>query len=85
MEQTTYMPHSGNDFQADILLPCPFCGYIPELTFAGNEHSPSRKVYIKCTNKQCRVEIHSATIRYDSKQVALWAIAIWNNRVKEPI
>ena len=79
MEQTTYYPHSGNDFIADVMLSCPFCGGEPELTFIGNDYSKSRKVEIKC--KGCRVTLVNAGIRSGSEQLAKWSIEAWNKRV----
>ena len=79
MKQTTYTPHSGNDFLADAMLPCPFCGGEPKLTFIGNDYSKVRKVEIKC--KQCRVSIMNAGIKSSSEQLAKYGIASWNSRV----
>jgi hypothetical protein len=79
MEQTTYYPHSGNDFIADVMLSCPFCGGEPELIFIGNDYSKKRKVEIKC--KVCRVTMVNAGIRSGSEQLAKWSIEAWNKRV----
>lgn len=81
MKQTIYRPHSGKDFEADELLPCPFCGYIPELLFIGNDFTKKRSVEIKCTNINCRVHRISSGIRSTSKELALWSIESWNKRV----
>jgi len=81
MKQTIYRPHSGDNFQADELLPCPFCGFIPELIFIGNDYSKKRSVDVKCTNINCRVGVTVGGVHTGSKQVALWAIGIWNKRV----
>ncbi len=81
LQQITYMSHSGNEFLADVMLPCPFCGSEADLLFYGNEYSKSRRVEIKCSNKECRVSVVSAGIRSDSRQVAVWALSIWNKRV----
>jgi Lar family restriction alleviation protein len=79
MEQTIYKPHSGNDFLADVMLSCPFCGGEPQLTFIGNDYSKKRKVEIKC--KGCRVTMVNAGIRSGSEQLAKWSIEAWNKRV----
>ena len=79
MEQTIYKPHSGNDFLADVMLSCPFCGGEPQLTFIGNDYSKKRKVEIKC--KGCRVTMINAGIRSGSEQLAKWSIEAWNKRV----
>lgn len=78
MEQTIYKPHSGNDFLADVMLPCPFCGSEPKLTFIGNDYSKSRRVEIKCTG--CRVTMANDGIRVGSEQLAKWSIEAWNKR-----
>jgi len=79
MEQTTYYPHSGNNFEADKLLPCPFCGGKPELTFIGNDYSKKRKVEIKCTS--CHCTMVNAGIRTGSKQLSILSIEAWNKRI----
>lgn len=79
MEQTIYKPHSGNDFLADIMLSCPFCGGEPQLTFIGNNYSKMRKVEIKC--KGCRVIMVNVSIKSGSEQLAKWSIEAWNKRV----
>lgn len=81
MKQTIYRPHTGEDFQADELLQCPFCGYIPELKFIGNDFTKKRSVEINCTNIDCRVNVTVGGVHTKSKGVALWAIEIWNKRV----
>jgi len=78
MEQCKYSPHTGNDFIADVMLSCPFCGGEPELTFIGNDYSKKRKVQIKC--KGCRVTMINAGIRFDSEKLARLSIADWNRR-----
>lgn len=81
MKQTIYRPHSGNDFEADELLPCPFCGHIPELLFIGNDFTKKRSVEIKCTNFLCGIHRISSGIKSGSKQLALWSIEAWNKRI----
>lgn len=81
MKKTTYTPHSGIPFTADDLLPCPFCGGIPELKFIGNEYTKSRTAEIKCNN--CRATILNSTIHQDSVTVANWTINMWNNRLTD--
>jgi len=82
LEKTTYYPNTGNNFIADVMLPCPFCGSKPELLFISNDHTKSRKVEIKCTNTNCRVKTITAGITADHKQIALWTLEIWNRRVR---
>ena len=79
MNQTIYKPHSGNDFMADSLLPCPFCGSDAELTFIGNDYAKSRKVEIKCSG--CRITLVNAGIRTGSRELAVYSIESWNKRV----
>jgi len=79
MDKITYYSNGG-EFEADELLPCPFCGSDPKLTFIGNDYTKSRKVEIKCKNINCRIKTTTAGIRADHEQVALWSIEIWNKR-----
>ncbi len=78
MEQITYVDNNGNEFMADVLLLCPFCGNEPELLFIGNSHTESRKVTIKC--KECRIQRTDAGLRFDHEWVARNAIKQWNQR-----
>jgi hypothetical protein len=82
-ETTVYVTHTGHKFEAEKLLKCPFCGYEPELLFIGNDYSKKRSVEIKCTNKNCRINVVTSGIKSSSQQVALWSIEIWNKRVNE--
>lgn len=79
MKQIEYKPHSGVNFLADELLPCPFCGGEAVLTFMGNDYAKSRKVEVKCPN--CRAKIINAGIRIKSKELAIYSINAWNKRV----
>lgn len=79
MEQIEYKPHSGNNFLADALLQCPFCGENANLTFIGNDYSKKRKVEIRC--KGCRATMVNAGIRTKSEELAKYSIEAWNKRV----
>ena len=60
------------------LLPCPFCGGIPEKTFIGNEHSKKRSMEIRCPD--CRIERVTGAIRMSSDWLNEMAIKEWNQR-----
>ena len=79
IKQTTYQPHTGNDFIADVMLLCPCCGGEPELKFKGNDFTKSRSVTIKC--KKCRLQRTDGAIRNDAVWCAKTAIEQWNERV----
>ena len=74
----TYSDNNGNEFIADDLLLCPFCGNKPDLIFIGNNHTKSRKVTVKCN--KCRIQRTDAALRNEHEQVARWAIEHWNDR-----
>lgn len=76
-----YIDNSGNEFQADKLLDCPFCGSEPKMTFIGNNHTKSRKVKIKCKNAFCRIETTTGSIRNDAEWTAKTSIEVWNRRI----
>jgi formate dehydrogenase maturation protein FdhE len=78
MKQVNYSPHSGNDFEYDQVLPCPFCGEIPIVKFIGNNYTKSRKVEIKCSG--CRATMINATLRHDAEWIAKISIDNWNKR-----
>jgi hypothetical protein len=75
-----YTPHTGNDFEADALLPCPFCGQQAELLFIGNDYSKKRHVTIKC---KCRIQLTNSGMRFNSEKLARITIAQWNTRQME--
>ena len=75
-----YTDNNGNKFDYEKLLPCPFCGVVPIITFIGNNYTKSRRVTIKC--KGCRAERTDAAIFQDHVWVAMVAIDHWNKRVQ---
>lgn len=77
METTIYYGNSGA-FTADVLLPCPFCGAKPNITFVGNDYTKKRKVNVKCP--KCRAERTDAGIRTNLNDLAVVAIKNWNER-----
>lgn len=81
MQKVEYSDNNGNVFLADVMLPCPFCGCEPKITFIGNKATKSRKVTIKCTGSHCRVERTDATLRHDAEWCAKTCIESWNTRV----
>jgi len=81
MKQKEYFPNSGDGFMADELLPCPFCGSDAKLLFIGNDYTKSRKVTVKCTKVDCRVQRTDAALAHNHEWVARVAIDGWNSRV----
>jgi len=78
MEKITYYPHSGINFEADSLKPCPCCGSEAKLQFVGNARTKRRSVTIKCT--KCRLQRTDAAIRHVEQWVAEVCIEQWNLR-----
>lgn len=76
-----YYPNSDDGFEADEMLPCPFCGSNPKITFIGNEFTKKRKVNIKCSNVDCMVERTDAAFRRGFKWCTETCIKSWNTRV----
>lgn len=62
------------------LKPCPFCGSVPEVKCIGNDHSISRKIKVKCSNKSCRIERTDATKRRGFNWLEGIAEEGWNLR-----
>ena len=73
-----YMDNSGNEFIADVMLPCPFCGSEPDITFKGNNHTKKRSVTIKCP--KCRIQRTDAALRNNHEWCAKVCIEQWNAR-----
>lgn len=46
----------------NALLPCPFCGGLPEIRHIGNDCSQKRKITIRCP--RCRIERTDATLSH---------------------
>ena len=81
MCKVNYTDNNGRIFQANELLPCPFCGGDPVMLFIGNSHTKSRKVEIKCKN--CHVKRIDATIMHTHDWIAYCAINNWNQRTNK--
>ena len=73
-----YVDNLNNQFEADGLLPCPFCGGSAEMTFKGNDYTRKKSVTIKCSN--CRAQRTDGAIRYSHEWCAKKAISYWNQR-----
>jgi len=82
MEKVKYLPNNEDDFMADRLLPCPFCGGEAGLIFIGNNVTKKKSVEIGCTGK-CRCRIINSTVynRHSAEHVANLSISQWNGRV----
>jgi hypothetical protein len=76
----TYKDHSGNEFEADILRPCPFCFGEAAILFTGNDHTKKRTATARCTHSDCRAEMTNATLRHNTEWVAKVTIEAWNKR-----
>lgn len=79
MSTIKYLTNDGVEFCGDEMLPCPFCGGQPIITFIGNNHTKKRKVEIKC--KSCRVQRTNAAIYNDLQSLAELSINQWNKRI----
>lgn len=71
---------TGWDGEKIELLPCPFCGTKPKLSHIGNEHTPKRKVVIRCPN--CRIERTVGAIRHNFAWIEQVIAAHWNARMQ---
>lgn len=80
MEKITYYTNSG-EFEAEKLLPCPFCGGEPEFRTIGNEATKNRKAEIECT--KCHVRRTTGAIRNNLEWCGRKAIELWNARWQE--
>ena len=77
MEQIIYSTNSG-EFEANKLLPCPFCGGEPEFYTIGNDYTKKRSAEIKCT--KCMVKRTTGAIEHDLEWCGRKAIEAWNER-----
>ena len=80
MEKVIYYTNSG-EFEAEKLLPCPFCGGDPEFITIGNEATKNRKAQIECT--KCHVRRTTGAIRNNLEWCGRKAIELWNARWNE--
>lgn len=70
------------DFKlGERLMTCPFCGTQPEVKYAGNDWSKSRKITVKCP--ECRCQRTDAAIRHGFEWLEGVAEKNWNQRPEE--
>lgn len=65
------------------LLPCPFCGNEPKVTFIGNEYSKTRKITISC--KKCNAKIVNMAMKNGFTWLEKISVYKWNLRIKRDI
>jgi hypothetical protein len=63
---------------AVTLLPCPFCGGMPELKYIGNDRSKKRAITIRCPG--CRIERTDASLRFGFDWIEGIVAKNWNTR-----
>lgn len=76
-----YTDNNGNQFHAEKLKPCPFCGCDAKLHIRGNKSTKSRKAIIKCSG--CRVQRTDGALKHGQEWVSKVAIRNWNKRIKD--
>jgi len=62
------------------LLPCPFCGTIPNVEYIGNNYTQVLKVKIKCP--KCRVQRTDSSRHSDFEWLGKISVEHWNERYK---
>lgn len=79
MSTVEYRTNDGDLFFDDELKLCPFCGTVPIIETAGNNHTRTRSAIVKC--KQCNVIMKQTALRMSSWWILKQVIASWNKRV----
>ena len=67
----------------DKLKPCPFCGSDAEQAQIGNNHTKTRSVKVKCSNKSCRFERTDSAIQNDIEWLEVVSTEAWNTRAEQ--
>lgn len=81
---TEYRDNDGITNVCDDLLPCPFCGGIPQWHYRGNKYYKKTLFIIECHN--CHVEMRQATLNFRNpltENVTRYVINKWNHREEQ--
>jgi len=74
-----YQPHTEKEFEAEDLLPCPFCNGKAEINFIGNSYTKRRSATVKCN--KCFTQRTVGAIYNSSEWCARELIQTWNTRI----
>lgn len=59
---------------------CPLCNSKMKVSYIGNERTKSRKIHVKCSNSDCRVERTDGTIYHDFQWLENVVSEFWSRR-----
>lgn len=59
---------------------CPLCNSKMKVSYIGNDRTKSRKIHVKCSNSECRIERTDGTIRYDFQWLENVVSEFWSRR-----
>jgi len=64
---------------------CPLCESKMKVSYIGNERTKSRKIHVKCSNSDCRIERTDGAIYHDFQWLENVVSEFWSRRTSRAL